>query len=99
MTRYGHSSLVAAAIDAVNQLLSKGGSYEHTRLWDADMLPIVMQVYGNPSQRQLSLKLLYNIIPHLSHKIVLNEVYAEWLFSLFASVLAYTPQTESKFLH
>jgi hypothetical protein len=98
ITRHGHPSLVAAAVDATTQLLSKGSSYEHKKLLDADVFPIAMQAHEIPSQRQLSLKLLYSIIPHLSHAIILNETYAEGLFSLFESVLAYTSQAKSNFL-
>ena len=97
MTRGGHPSLAAAAIDAVTQLLSKGSSQEHVRLWNADIFLTAVRLYENPSQRQLSLKLLGGIIRHLCYTIILNKEFAEWLFSLFESVLTYTLQAKSNF--
>jgi hypothetical protein len=82
-TRHGDPTLVVAAIEATTQLLSKGSSYEHRKLMDADIFPVAIRLHQNPSQRQLSLKLLYSVIPHLSHAIILNEGMAEQLFSLF----------------
>lgn len=91
--RDGDPSLVIAAVDATTQLLSKGSSYEHKKLMEADVFPIAMKMHENPSQRQLSLKLLYNIVPHLSHAIILNENFAEVLFSLFELVFECTSST------
>jgi hypothetical protein len=56
---------------------------------DADVFIVAMRLHQKPSQRQFSLKLLYSIIPHLSHVIVLNQKLAEELFSLFESVLGF----------
>lgn len=73
-------------MDAITQLLSKGSSYEHRKLMEAEVFLVAMRLHQNPSQRLVSLKMLYSIIPHLSHAIILNEVLAEDLFSLFESV-------------
>jgi hypothetical protein len=85
-TRHGEPALAVAAVDAVTQLLSKGSSYEHKKLMEADVFLVAIKLHQNPSQRPLSLKLLYSIIPCLSHVIILNSGPAEELLSLFESV-------------
>ena len=87
LTRHGDPVLVAAAVDAITELLSKGGDYEHQKLMEAEIFHVTLKLYQNPSQRQLSLKLLYNIIAHLSHAIILNEGLAKELLDFFESVL------------
>jgi hypothetical protein len=87
LTRHGDPALVGASVEATIQLLSKGSSYEHTKLMEAGVFLVGMRLHQNPSQRQLSLKLLYSVVPHLSHAIILNEQFAEQLFSLFESVV------------
>jgi len=84
---HGDLALVAAAVDAITELLSHGGDYEHQKLMEADIFHVTLELYQNPSQRQLSLKLLYNIIAYLSHAIILNEGLAKELLNLFESVL------------
>jgi hypothetical protein len=83
LTRHGSPALVEAAVDAITQLLSKGGSYEHRKLMEAEVFHAALGLHENPSQRQLSLRLLHSIIPHLSHVIILNEDLAKELMFLF----------------
>jgi hypothetical protein len=72
-----------AAITALTQLLSKGGSYEHQKLLDANIFIISLNLLEAPSRRQQGLTMLYNIIPHTAHTIVQRETDAEKLISLF----------------
>ena len=87
LTRHGDPILVAAAVDAIIELLSKGGDYERRMLMEAEIFDVTLTVHQSPSQRHLSLKLLYDIISHLSHVIILNEELAGRLLKLFESVL------------
>jgi hypothetical protein len=87
LTRNGDPVLVAAAVDAITDLLSSGGDYEHRLLMKAEIFHVTLKLYQNPLQRQLSLKLLYNIISRLSHVIILDEELAKELLDLFESVL------------
>jgi hypothetical protein len=79
--------LVVAAVEAIYQLLSTGSSYEHTKLMEAGVFLVAIGLHQNPSQRQLSLRLLDGIIPHLGYVIIIDEGLAETLFSLFEFVL------------
>jgi hypothetical protein len=76
-----------AAVDAIIQLLIKGKLDEHRKLMDAEVFSVAIKLHQNPSRRQLSLKLLYSIITHLSHAIILNDTLVEKLLTLFESVL------------
>jgi hypothetical protein len=87
LTRYGNPALVVAAVDAITQLLSKGSFYEHKKLMEAEVFLVAIRLHRNPSQRQLSLKLLYSIVSHLSHALILDEGLAEELLALFESAL------------
>ena len=75
--------MVVAAVEAIAQLLSKGGSYEHKKLLEADLFLVALQLHDEGSQRQLSLKLLHCIVMHLSYAIILDDQLARYLFSLF----------------
>lgn len=74
-----------AAVEAIIQLLSKGGSYEHERLVRAnpDILTSALKLHDDQSQRQRSLKLLRSIVMRLSYTLFLDEESARALFSLF----------------
>jgi hypothetical protein len=76
-----------AAVDATIQILNKGSPDEHRKLMDAEVFSVAIRLHRNPSRRQLSLKLLYSIISHLSNAIILNDALAEEFFALFESVL------------
>jgi len=76
-------ALVVAAVNAITQLLSKGGLYEHQKLLDGGIFAIALNLHKEPQQRELGLTLLYSVIPHLSHAIILKAGNAETLFSLF----------------
>ena len=87
LIRQGNSALVAPAVDAITELLSKGSDYEHRKLLEAGIFNVALTFHQIPSQRDLSLKLLYYIISHLSHVIILKEGLAKQLLDLFESVL------------
>jgi hypothetical protein len=63
--------------------MSKGDAYEHEMLMEAEIFHVALQLHQDPSQRQLSLKLLYSIIGCLSHVIILDEELARELLALF----------------
>ncbi|RDB26380.1 hypothetical protein Hypma_006519 [Hypsizygus marmoreus] len=79
----GIPELVIAAVEATTQLLSKGSSYEHQKLIDAEVFHVALELHSRPSQRQHSLKLLSSIISHLSYAIVQHEQLTRDLFTLF----------------
>jgi hypothetical protein len=100
LTRHGDPVLVPAAVDAITELLSKGGDYEHQVLMEAKIFDVTtLTLRQNPSQRQLSLKLLYDIISHLSHVIILDEGLAKQLLDLFESVLNIPVYHRSSYLY
>ena len=81
--RHGEPEMVVAAVEAITQLLSKGSSYEHKKLLDADVFLVALEFHDDGSQRQLSLKLLHCIVTHLSYAIILDDQLGRYLFSLF----------------
>jgi hypothetical protein len=74
-----------AAVEATIQLLSKGSSFEHQQLVkaDPDVLTVALALHDRRSQRHHSLKLLQNIVTHLSYMLLLDEELAREMFSLF----------------
>ena len=87
LIRHGNPALVAPAVDAITELLSKGRDYERRKPMEAGIFNVALTFHQIPSHRDLSLKLLYNIITHLSHVIILKEGLAKQLLDLFESVL------------
>ena len=83
LTRHSDPVLVAPAVDAITELLSEGGDYEHRKLMEADIFNVTLRLHQHPSQRDFSLKLLYDIITHLSHVIVRKEGLTKQLLDLF----------------
>jgi hypothetical protein len=63
--------------------MSKGGLYEHQKLLDGGIFNVSLSLHKDPLQRELGLTLLYNVIPCLSHGLVLDAGDTEKLFSLF----------------
>lgn len=78
---------MAAAVEAITQLMSKGSSFEHQKLMDANIFSIAVQLHEDPSRRHHTCKLLSAIISHLGHVIVLDERLTRDLFSLFKYVI------------
>lgn len=99
LIRQGNSALVAPAVDAITELLSKGSDYEHRKLLEAGIFNVALTFHQIPSQRDLSLKLLYYIISHLSHVIILKEGLAKQLLDLFGSVLNILVHRKCSFLY
>lgn len=85
--RHGKPVLMAAAVEATTQLMSKGSSFEHQKLMDADIFSIAVQLHDGPLSRHQTFKLLSAIISHLGHVIVLDERLTRDLFSLFKYVI------------
>ena len=100
LTRHGNNPvLIAPAVSAVAELLSKGGESEHRKLMEAEIFHVALAFHQNPSRRDLSLKLLYDIISHLSHAIIIQEGLAKELLDLFESVLNILVHHEFSFLY
>jgi hypothetical protein len=66
---------------------------------EAEIFDVALRLHQNPSQRDLALKLLHNIIPRLSHVIVLKEGLVKQLLDLFESVLNILAYHEVSFLY
>ena len=99
LTRHGNSALIAPAVDAITELLSRGGESEHRKLMEAEIFNVTLSFHQNPSHRDLSLKLLYDIISHLCNAIILNEGLAKQLLDLFESVLNILVHPKFSFLY
>lgn len=78
-----------AAVEAISQVLAKGSASEHHCLVQArpDVLTVALNLHDQPSKRQHSLKLLNNLVTHLSYLLLRNEEQARELFSLFEWVI------------
>lgn len=98
LIRHGNPVLVTPAVDAIIELLSKGGDYEHRKLMEAGIFNVTLRFHQNPSHRDLSLKLLYDIISHLTHVIILKQGLAKQLLDLFESVINVLPHLRFSFL-
>ncbi|KAF8337678.1 armadillo-type protein [Amanita rubescens] len=83
IVEHGNPVLIAPAVSAITELLSKGGESEHRKLMEAEIFHVALAFHQNPSRRDLSLKLLYDIISHLCHAIIIKEGLAEELLDLF----------------
>lgn len=99
LTRHGKPALIAPAVGAITELLSKGGESEHRKLMEAEIFNVALTFHQNPSQRDLSLKLLYDIISHLCNAIILHEGLAKQLLDLFGSVLNILVHRKCSFLY
>ncbi len=99
LTRHGNPDLIAPAVSAIAELLSKGGESEHRKLMEAEIFHVALAFHQNPSRRDLSLKLLYDIISHLCHAIIIKEGLAKELLDLFESVLNIPVHHKFSFLY
>ena len=100
LTRHGNPpALIAPAVDAITELLYEGGESEHRKLMEAEIFNVALKFHQNPLQRDLSLKLLCDIITHLCNAIILKEGLAKQLLDLFELVLSILVHCKCLFLY